>query len=133
MVFPSALKDAAAGEPTMRFVVRKSLFSKSLEMYTYAQWERDSEAVRGRLNFFNPEHDAFWREYMRDTAVVEPDDKVGRILIPRTLLEKASISAGSEIVFSGANHMITIWPKEEYEAQSLRSDEFVALAGKILG
>ena len=133
VVFPSAFKAGFDADAQLRFVVKKSLFSNCLEMYTYQEWEADSEAVRGKLNFFNREHDTFWREYMRDTAEVAPDGKVGRILIPRSLLEKVGIGVGSEVIFSGSNHIIEIWPKEEYEAQKLSSEEFVALAEKILG
>lgn len=133
LVFPSAFKCAMGVGTDKRLVIKKALFSPCLEVYTFAQWQEDSEQVRSRLNFFNREHDAFWREYMRGTAIVEPDEKFGRILVPKNLLETAGISNGTEVIFSGANHKITIWPKDTYEAQSLRSEEFVALAEKILG
>jgi len=133
MVFPSAFKTAMGDTQDRRLVIKKALFSPCLEVYTYTQWQDDSEQVRSRLNFFNREHDAFWREYMRGTAIVEPDEKFGRILVPKSLLETANIANGTEVVFSGANHKITIWSKDAYEAQSMRSDEFVALAEKILG
>ncbi len=133
MVFPSAFKAGFESSEDLRFVVKKSLFSNCLEMYTYQEWEADSEAVRSKLNFFNREHATFWTEYMRDTAEVAPDGKVGRILIPKALLEKAGIGVGTEVIFSGSNHIIEIWPRDAYEAQKLSSDEFVALAEKILG
>ena len=116
---------------SLRFVVKKSLFAECLEMYAYDEWERDSEAVRSRLNFFNKEHAAFWREYMRGTADVEPDSKLGRMTIPKDLLEKAGITR--DVVFAGSNHMIEIWDKEKYEAREMKGDDFVALAEKILG
>ncbi len=133
MVFPSAFKAAMSDSEDKRLVVKKALFSPCLEVWSFAQWQKDSEEVRSRLNFFNREHDAFWREYMRGTAIVEPDGKFGRILVPKTLLETAGIANGTEVVFSGANHKITIWPKDIYEAQSLKGEEFAALAEKILG
>lgn len=133
IVFPSAFKAGFDPGLGLRFVIKKSLFSNCLEMYTYSEWEAGSEAVRSKLNFFNREHARFWREYMRDTAEVAPDGKVGRMLIPKALLEKAGIGVGSEVIFSGSNHIIEIWPKDAYEAQKLSSEEFVALAEKILG
>lgn len=132
LVFPSSFK-CAIGDGDKRLVIKKALFSPCLEVYTFSQWQEDSQQVRSRLNFFNRDHDAFWREYMRGTAIVEPDEKFGRILVPRNLLETAGLTNGTEVIFSGADHKITIWPKDTYEAQSLRSDEFVALAEKILG
>ena len=131
LIFPSAFKSSMGEGANLRFVVKKSLFAECLEMYAYDEWERDSEAVRSRLNFFNPEHAAFWREYMRGTADVEPDGKLGRMTIPKALLEKAGI--GKDVVFAGNNHLIEIWDKEKYEAREMKSEDFVALAEKILG
>ena len=131
LIFPSAFKAALGEGADMRFVVKKSLFSPCLEMYAFSQWEAESEAVKARLNFFNKEHALFWREYMRGTAVVEPDGKLGRVLIPKELLAQANIS--KEVVFAGSNHIIELWDKESYESSALESSEFVALAEKILG
>ena len=131
LIFPAAFKSSMGEGANLRFVVKKSLFAECLEMYAYDEGERDSEAVRSRLNFFKPEHAAFWREYMRGTADVEPDGKLGRMTIPKALLEKAGI--GKDVVFAGNNHLIEIWDKEKYEAREMKSEDFVALAEKILG
>ena len=131
LIFPSAFKSSMGEGSGLRFVVKKSLFSECLEMYAYDQWEKDSEEVRSRLNFFNREHDTFWRQYMRGTADVEVDGKLGRMTIPKALLEKAGIT--KEVVFAGNNHLIEIWDKDRYEAQEMSSGDFVALAEKLLG
>ena len=68
---------------------------------------------------------------MRGTAEVEPDGKLGRMTIPKVLLDKAGID--KEVVFAGSNHMIEIWDKAKYEAQEMESEDFVTLAEKILG
>ena len=82
VVFPSSLKAMISSEGDLRFVIKRDLFFNCLEMYTYEEWTRQSEEVKSRLNFFKKEHALFWREYMRDRALVEPDDKLGRISIP---------------------------------------------------
>lgn len=131
LVFPSAFKSVfTPGEP-LSFIVKKDLFENCLCMYTYQEWEKESELVKGRLNFFNKEHALFWREYMRERALVEPDGKLGRISIPKKLL--SAIGAGKEMVFAGNDHKIEIWAKEEYEARRMGQDAFVSLAEKILG
>jgi len=131
LIFPSAFKSVMDDAADLRLVVKKSLFAECLEMYSYKQWEADSEEVKSRLNFFNKEHAAFWREYMRGTAVVEPDSKLGRVSIPKELLEEAGIE--KEVVFAGSNHMIEVWSKERYESLRMKSEDFVSLAEKILG
>ena len=68
-------------------------------MYTLEEWNRQSEKIKDGLNFFNPKHVQFWREYMRDRDVVEPDSKLGRISISRNLLD--AIGVNKEVVFFG--------------------------------
>ena len=131
MIFPSAFKSVLSGEESMALVVKKDMFENCLEMYTYSQWEEESNGVKARLNFFRKEHAEFWREYMRDRAVVEPDEKLGRITIPKKML--ASIGAQKEMIFVGNDHKIEIWSKEKYSQKQMSSDEFIALAQSILG
>ena len=83
------------------------------------------------LNFFNREHDLFWREYSRDRALVSLDQKVGRIIIPKALLKKIGVK--NEIVFAGNDFKIEIWAKEKYAKGRMEENDFVALATKILG
>ena len=66
---------------------------------------------------------------MRDRAVVEPDGKIGRITIPRKLLE--TIGATKEVVFSGNDYKIEIWAKERFEASRISNEEYIAIAGKL--
>ena len=79
LVLPAPLKGALPEGGDMRFVVRKDIFADCLEMYAYPEWERQAAEVKSRLNFFNVEHATFWRAYMRDCVIVEPDAKFGRI------------------------------------------------------
>ena len=113
----------------MRFVVKKDIFAPCLEMYAWEEWEAQSAQVKSRLNFFNEAHARFWREYMRNRAVVEPDPKFGRISISRKLLD--SIGVNKDVVFSGNDYKIEIWAKEKYEASSLSNEEYIAIAGKL--
>lgn len=129
MVFPSAFKSLMPADGDLRFVVRKDIFEDCLEMYTFEEWQRQSEEVKSKLDLFNKEHAIFWREYMRDRAVVEPDGKIGRITIPRKLLE--TIGATKEVVFSGNDYKIEIWAKERFEASRISNEEYIAIAGKL--
>lgn len=129
MVFPSAFKGMVSGDEEMRFVVKKDIFQDCHEMYTFSEWERQSEEVKSRLDFFNKKHAMFWREYVRNRAVVEPDAKLGRISIPKKLLE--SIGAVKEVVFSGNDFKIEIWAKERYELSSLSGEQYVELAEEL--
>lgn len=129
VVFPSAFKSLMPSEGDLRFVVRKDIFEECLEMYTFDEWQRQSEEVKSKLDFFNKEHAIFWREYMRNRAIVEPDGKLGRISIPKKLLE--SIGVTKEVVFSGNDYKIEIWSKEKYEASAISKAEYIAIAGRL--
>ena len=113
----------------MRFVVKKDIFAPCLEMYPFEEWERQSAEVKSKLNFFNAEHAKFWREYMRNRSVVEPDPKFGRISISRKLLDAIGIT--KEAVFSGNDYKIEIWAKDQYEASQITNEEYIAIAGKL--
>ena len=131
LVFPSAFKAVMDSSSPLTLVVKKDLFAPCLDIYTEEEWERQSEAVRSRLNSFNREHDAFWRGYMRNRATAVPDGKLGRISIPRQMLD--DIGVEKEVVFAGNDYKIELWAREKYEASAIGSDEFTALAEKILG
>ena len=130
LVFPAPLKGAMPPGSDMRFVVKKNLFEPCLEMYTYEEWERQSSQVKDSLDLtFNRTHDTFWRAYMRDRDIVEPDVKFGRISISRKLLD--SIGVNKEVVFSGNDFKIEIWAKERFEAARLSNEEFIAIAESL--
>lgn len=129
LVLPSAFKSIIPEGSDMRFVVKKDIFAPCLEMYTWEEWEAQSMQVKSKLDFFNEEHAKFWREYMRNRAVVEPDPKFGRISISKKLLD--SIGVTKEVVFSGNDYKIEIWAKENYEASQISNEEYIAIAGKL--
>ena len=131
LVFPSPFKNLVSGQKPCLFVVKKDIFADCLEMYAYEEWERQSEKVRSMLNPFNREHAEFWRAYTRNRAVVEPDPKLGRITIPKKLLE--TIGVDKEVVFSGNDDKIEIRKKKKYESSNISEERFVSLAGKISG
>lgn len=131
IVFPAAFKDAISSETPIRLVVKKNIFVPCLDVYLYEEWERESESIKSKLNFFNKEHALFWRGYMQGRAIVEPDGKLGRISIPKQLL--AAIGASKEMVFLGNDHKIELWAKENFDSTGMNDDDFTALAQKILG
>ena len=129
MVFPAPLKGVLPPGSDMRFVIKKDLFEPCLQMYTLEEWDKQSAEVKSKLNFFNRQHAIFWREYMRDRDVVEPDAKLGRITVSRKLLD--AIGVTKEVVFSGNDFKIEIWAKEEFETRRIPNDEYIAIAESL--
>ena len=129
LVLPAPLKGVLPEGGDMRFVVRKDIFASCLEMYTYEEWEKQAAEVRSRLIFFNVELATFWRAYMRDCVIVEPDAKFGRITISKELLDLIGVK--KEVEFVGNGFKIEVWAKELYEGSRISNDDFVTIAGKL--
>ena len=131
LVFPSAFKAVIDSTTELKFVAKKDLFAPCISIFTFKEWEKESESIKSKLNFFNKEHSLFWRNYMNNRATFEPDAKLGRITLPKAMLD--SIGVQKEVVFAGNDYKIELWAKENYESAMLGNDEFTALAEKILG
>ena len=131
LVIPSAIKNSVPADQ-MEFVIRKDMYSNCLEMYTRQEWANMSQAVRAKLDLaFDEDHMKYWRTYMSDTVTVVPDAKLGRITIPKEILDKAGI--GKEVVFQGVDYKVEIWAKEELESGCLSPEEFRMMGKKIAG
>ena len=129
VVVPVVFKAALEGTD-MRLVVRKDIYADCLEIYAYAEWEQQAAAIRGSLDIvFNREHAAFWRKYMSGCAVVEPDAKLGRISIPKELLE--SIGVIKEVIFAGVGYKIELWAKERRDAGLISDDKYEQTAVEL--
>ncbi|MCQ2133529.1 MAG: hypothetical protein MJY88_01040 [Bacteroidales bacterium] len=129
MVFPSLFKAAMPEDEPMTFVIHKDIYSDCLEMYTLAEWQRQSEAVKAKLDLLNEKHAGFWRRYMYDRAMVTPDPKLGRISIPAELLEKIGVT--KEVVFLGGDYKIEIWAKDRFESQIISEEEYRSMAEEL--
>ena len=67
-------------------------------------------------------------QLLQQTARV-PDAKLGRISVPKKLLE--AIGAEKEIIFCGNDYKIEIWAKDRYESEALSEQEYAALADML--
>ena len=130
LIFPSVFKACLPAEDT-RLVIKKDIYTDCLQVFAYGDWEKQSLEVKSKLNFFNPKHAAFWRMYMSDCSVVEPDPKMGRIGIPKELLEQ--IGAEKEVIFSGCIFYIEIWAKDRRSQSMIENDEYREFAESVLG
>lgn len=129
LVLPAAFRGVLPVGSDTRFVIKKSIYDPCLEMYTFEEWNAQTEKIKETLDFFNPDHVTFWREYMRDCDIVEPDARLGRISISRELLD--AIGVTKEVEFFGIGFKIEIWAKEQYEQSRISNENFVAIAKSL--
>ena len=128
--FPAAVRKDMPSDGDMRFVIKKSIYDKCLELFTFEEWTGQTERIKETLDLnFNHDHQIFWREYMRDVDVVEPDAKLGRISISRELLDAIGIT--KEVVFFGIGYKMEVWAKDEFEKSRISNDSFIAIAKSL--
>ena len=130
MVIPSQLKNQTVTDAPLRFVVKRGFLSDCLDIYPYEEWEKEADMIKSKLNFFRPEHIRFWREYMNERAIIEPDVKLGRISIPKPLLD--SIGIRKEVIFFGVGFKIELWDREKFESSKLDEKAYTEIASQIL-
>ena len=124
VVIPSAIKNAVPADQ-LEFIIRKDMYSDCLEMYTMQEWTLYADSVRAKLDIpFNEEDMMYWRTFMADTTSAVPDPKLGRISVPKDLLDKCGII--KEVVFFCLGYKIEIWAKEALEGSRLSTEQFKA-------
>jgi MraZ protein len=127
---PAALKKQLAALTEGGFVLKRSVFSKCLELYPLEEWNAVMGQV-GQLNRFVKKHADFIRMFTAGVKPVELDN-AGRILIPKDLMAFAGL--GETLVFASAPFGLEIWDKEAYENVVQASEaDFGALAEEVMG
>lgn len=129
ITLPAPLKKQL-GDLEAGFILKRSDFQRCIDFYTMTEWNLEMQKVNS-LNRYVKENNDFIRKFMSGVKLIEIDS-VGRMLIPKDLLEYAQID--KEIVMSALGNRVEIWDKIAYEKAIYTSPEdFSALAEKVMG
>lgn len=128
-LFPSGFKKQMPESESHQFVITRG-FEACLTLYPIQCWEPLFTEI-SELNDFDPEVREFRRQFMNGATLVEPDS-AGRILIPKNLLNHASLD--KDIVLVSGITKIEIWDKQVREKlfDSFSPEGFSALARKVM-
>jgi MraZ protein len=110
ILLPAPFKKQLAEVLDMGFVIKPSIFSKSLELYPMSSWDKISSHVN-KLNRFIKKNVEFIRMFNFGVKSVELDSN-GRFLIMKDLLLHAGIK--KDVVIAGANDKLEIWDRKAY-------------------
>ena len=111
VMLPVAFKKQLTKELKAGFVMKRSIFSKSLELYPLATWNNMVKEVN-KLNKFVKKNVEFIR--MFNYGVVPVDlDASGRLLISKDMMTFAGMT--KNVVMAAAGDRIEIWDKKAYE------------------
>lgn len=129
LLVPSGLRKQFAPVAEGKLFVKRGIES-CLELYQKHDWEEVSKKVAG-LNQFVKKNRMFARKFISGATQLELD-AVGRILLPKPLMEYAEV--GKEVVLFAYGNKIEIWDKAKYDAElSMGDDEFADLAEDVMG
>jgi MraZ protein len=107
---PARFREVLASD--FRLVVTPALGDPCLDVYPMGAWER-LEAKLADLNAFDPQVIEFRRFYVSAAVEVEID-KQGRVLVPPSLREHASLE--KSVMWLGHGQKAELWSKESWQA-----------------
>lgn len=130
VLLPAALKKQLTPLLDQGFVLKRSVFSKCLELYPMSEWNQVMSQVNS-LNRFVKKNNDFIRMFTAGVKLVEIDGS-GRILIPKDLQSFAGIN--ETLVFAASGGQIEIWDKDAYECVVNDPEmDFSQLAEDVMG
>jgi MraZ protein len=111
------------------FVVARG-FEQCLTFYTMDSWNALSAQIN-KLNDFNPKVRDFKRLFFNGANMIEADS-AGRLLLPKMLLEYATIK--KDIVFASQGTHMEIWDAATRQAHIAKTaPDFGDLGNEVLG
>ena len=130
VMIPGAVKDQLKSVIRKGFVIKQSIFSKSLELYPVSSWGELSSQVN-RLNKFVKKNVEFIRMFNYGVRAVELDSSA-RFLIPSDLAGFAGIK--KDVVMVAQQDRLEIWDKRAYDKFIKENNSrFEDLAQDVMG
>jgi len=124
---PSRYRDVLAGIGERRIVVTNAL-DRCLNAYAMPKWLEFEEKI-GKLPRFDPAVQQLKRIYVSGAVECEVDDS-GRILIPPTLREYASLE--KDVLWAGNGDYAELWDKKTWASQfDIGADDRRAIAKRL--
>lgn len=128
-MFPAPLRKQLGDAFDKGFIVNRNLHQKCLVLHTREGWEALNRKL-SRLNRLIKQDDILVRRVTGGATPAEPDG-TGRLLIPKSLMEYAGLSADIKVV--GSNDVVEIWDKKAYEEFMNADFDLEKLAAEVLG
>ena len=122
IIIPAKLRDGLGAT----FIMTKGLDS-CLYIYPKSEWEVFEKKLKA-LPMTDKNVRAFVRFFFSGANEMEPD-KMGRVLIPQSLLSYAGIEG--EVVSVGMMDRVEVWSKEKWTAYNESDMDMDAIAAKM--
>lgn len=128
-LLPAGFKKQLPKDDASQFVINRG-FEKCLTLYPLQSWKPIFTDIT-HLNDFDPKVREFRRYFLNGATQLEVDG-AGRILLPKNLMEHASLE--KDIVLVSALNKIEIWDKNKYQQffESFTPESFSNLANEVM-
>jgi MraZ protein len=128
-LLPAGFKKQLPKDDAMQFVINRG-FEKCLTLYPLQSWKPIFFEI-SQLNDFDPKVREFRRYFLNGATNIEVDS-AGRILLPKNLMDHASLE--KDIVLVSALNKIEIWDKNKYQQffESFTAESFSSLANEVM-
>jgi MraZ protein len=111
------------------FVINRNLHQKCLVLYPINEWNKLNKKL-SKLNRLIKANDVFVRKFTGGATTADAD-ATGRVLLPKPLVEYASITTDIKVL--GSNNVIEIWDKNLYDTFLTQDLDIEKLAEDVLG
>ena len=130
VMLPMELRKQLSDLQIDKFVLKRAVFHKNLEMYPEPVWEKLMTKLN-KLNRFNKKNVIFLTRFLAGVRFVTID-ATGRMQIPKGLVNDAGLK--KEIVIASAIETLEIWDRETYEEFLIESaKDYEKLAEEVMG
>lgn len=127
---PTALRRQILPEPITdrKLVIRRSIYNKCLEVFTYSEFQKEVEILRNKLNLYILDQKRLFRK-LTESNIIELDSNE-RLLIPNE--QREGIGLDKDIIIVSAANCIEIWDASTYKNIDNDGFDYVKAAEKYL-
>ncbi len=112
LMFPAVYRKAMGEALAEGFVLKRSIDSKSIQLFTKASWEKTKQRIE-KLNKFTKNNRIVIRHLMNGLVENVELDSAGRLLLPKELVNYAEIQ--NDVTLSPAFDYLEIWDTDNYK------------------
>lgn len=107
-------------ESDQQLVLKRDAFQPCLVLYPHSVWNAEVDALRARLNRWDPRQAMIFRQFLADVETFTLDSN-GRFIVPRRHIEACGFT-NRTVRFMGVDDRIELWSIEQAEACLLAPD-----------
>ena len=109
-LFPAKLRSALSSNV---LIVTQAIVDRCLWLFTPEEWEKISSKLMDNASTFSAKNRLIMRSFISPAQEIE-FDKAGRLSIPQSLREYASLS--KDCIVLGVNKYLELWDSSSYNA-----------------